>query len=464
MVPGSAFSRAFFVRALALCTVLLALTGCLRTPDRNAASMLDVDMNPPANFELEGEPFCFGGSNNYYPLFKPRPVVDDLFEAARALDFRVMRVWAMMDRGSLDGSVPNADPDGGEKQGVYFQYWDPVKKKPVYNDGPDGLERLDYVLAKAAQVNVKISMVLVNNWRAFGGIDQYLMWYGRDKHHEFFSEPELRQAYKNWVEHLVMRKNTITGRLYRDDPTIFAWGLANEPRMKGGGSFDRSTGWTSDTLTSWVDEMSRFIKSLDPNHMVSVGDEGFLNGGGDHWAYKANDGVDHAAITGLPGIDYGTFHMYVDQWGAKPEWGEKWIVDHIRVARELNKPTVLEEFGLRVTRENDKLGPIISGWPERRRAYTRWNELMLRRGGNGSLSWMLSGIDEDKPLYPDYDHYGYYKHDETGALLGAYAKKFKSEAPACRAATPGTGSKSPFVRVRKARENVAFGWVEPSKG
>jgi mannan endo-1,4-beta-mannosidase len=425
--------------------------------------MLDAKMNPPANFELDGEPFCFGGSNNYYPLFKPRPVVDDLFEAAKALDFRVMRIWAMMDRGSLDGSVPNADPDGGDKQGVYFQYWDPVRKKPMYNDGPDGLERMDYVLAKAEQAGIKVSMVLVNNWRAFGGIDQYLMWYGRNKHHEFFTEPELRQAYKNWVEHIVLRKNTITGRLYRDDPTIFAWGLANEPRMKGGNAFDHSTGWTTDTLTNWVDEMSRFIKSIDPNHMVSVGDEGFLNGGGDHWAYKANDGVDHAAITALPAIDYGTFHMYVDQWGIKPAWGEKWIVDHIRIARELGKPTVLEEFGLQVKRRDDKLGPIIQGWPERKRAYMRWNELVLRRGGNGSLSWMLSGIDEDKPLYPDYDHYGYYKHDETGALLGRYAKRFKEEAPACQAAGPSTGPKSPFVRVRKAPEAVAYGWG-PTQG
>jgi hypothetical protein len=89
---------------------------------------------------------------------------------------------------------------------------------------------------------------------------------------------------------------------------------------------------------------------------------------------------------------------------------------------------------------------------------------MLRRGGNGSLSWMLSGIDDDKPRYPDYDHYGYYKDDETGALLASFARRFRDEAPACRAAGPGSGTKSPFVRVRKAPENVAFGWAEPSKG
>src|SRR5688572_1486189 len=151
-------------RGLAVASVLLSLIGCLRTPDRHAASMLDVELNPPANFELEGKPFCFAGSNNYYPIFKPRPVVDDLFVAARDLDFRVMRVWGMMDRGSLDGTVPNADPNGGDKQGVYFQYWDPATKSVKYNDGPNGLERLDYVLAKAGELNLKIIVVLVNNW------------------------------------------------------------------------------------------------------------------------------------------------------------------------------------------------------------------------------------------------------------------------------------------------------------
>src|SRR5688572_30368614 len=112
----------------ALWACALVSLGCLKTPDRHVAASLDPNTNPPATFELEGKPFCFAGSNNYYLLFKPRPVVDDLLLAAKELDFRVLRVWAMMDRGALDGSVGNADPNGGDKQGVYFQYWDPAKK------------------------------------------------------------------------------------------------------------------------------------------------------------------------------------------------------------------------------------------------------------------------------------------------------------------------------------------------
>ena len=32
---------------------------------------------------------------------------------------------------------------------------------------------------------------------------------------------------------IVLRNNTITGRLYKDDPTILAWDLVNEPFNPG---------------------------------------------------------------------------------------------------------------------------------------------------------------------------------------------------------------------------------------
>jgi mannan endo-1,4-beta-mannosidase len=454
-----------WLRALCSSFAILSigiLSGCLRTPDRFAQSTLDVQVNPPANFELDGKPFCFAGANNYYLAYKPRPMVDDVLEAAKALNFPVMRMWAFIDIGSLDGSVKNVDPWGdGKKDGVYFQYWDPALKRPVYNEGDDGLERLDYAVAKAGSLGVKLILVLTNNWYDFGGMDQYLKWYGRSAHYEFYTAPEVRQAYKNWVSHLVNRVNTVNGKPYREDPTIFAWELGNEPRCKGTGP--AAPGWTNQTIVTWADEMSNYIRSLDPNHMVSVGDEGFLDGGGEHWAYKANDGVDHEALTALPGIDFGTFHMYPEDWGATLEWGDRWIVDHLRVARRLGKPTILEEYGVKVGR--DERNAITKGLDIRLETYDRWNALALQRGGNASMVWILAGI-EGSGVYKDYDHYSVYRGDESATLLSRFANDFQSRAPACLSATGPTRSPSPFVRVRRppTTEAVAFGWATTTGG
>lgn len=42
-----------------------------------------------------------------------------------------------------------------------------------------------------------------------------------------------RNAFKDYVKAILMRRNSITGVLYRDDPTIMAWDLANEPWVLG---------------------------------------------------------------------------------------------------------------------------------------------------------------------------------------------------------------------------------------
>ena len=420
-------------------------TSCASTPARTA---FDVRKNPAANFELDGAPFCFAGANNYYLTYKPRPMVDDLLEDARAIGVKVVRIWGFIDRGSLDGSVRSIDGDG-TKQGHYFQAWDPVGRRAVFNDGPNGLEGLDYVLAKAGQLGLKVVLVLTNNWHEFGGMDQYLAWYGLSAHTDFYRDPRVRQTYKEWLWHLTTRINGLTNRAYRDDPTIFAWELGNEPRA--------GAGTPNSVLSRWAREMSGYLKSIDQNHLVAVGDEGFLDGTSEHWTYRANNGVDHRALTALPGIDYGTFHMYPEAWGTGFGWSERWIDDHLGVARELGKPTVLEEYGLKVTR--DSLGRVSDGLPARLASYSAWNERVLAHGGNAAMFWLLAGRDTERGgPYEDYDQFSVYRNDRTADLLSSFAERFAHRAPACLNGTPSASpSPSPFVRVRRV-EVSALGW------
>jgi mannan endo-1,4-beta-mannosidase len=38
------------------------------------------------------------------------------------------------------------------------------------------LAKLDYVLYKAKQLGIRVMLCLTNNWKDFGGMDQYVSW------------------------------------------------------------------------------------------------------------------------------------------------------------------------------------------------------------------------------------------------------------------------------------------------
>jgi mannan endo-1,4-beta-mannosidase len=476
---------------LLLAAILGSQAGCLRkshgTGAQTAASQagtapsaaaaapdgvltVEPTNTPSAVFLHEGKPFCFAGSNNYYLSFKDKEMVDDVFVQAKAMGLRVLRTWAFIDRGSLDDSVPSIDQNElephGTKQGVYFQYWDTTTKAVAYNEGSeknDGLGRLDYLLSKAKENDIKMVLVLTNNWKEFGGMNQYLKWFDLKYHHEFYTDPRAKQAYKNYAAYLINRVNTITKVAYKDDPTIFAWELANEPRCRNFGRYDRLQDCKADMITSWAKEMSAHIKSLDPNHMVAVGDEGFFNRPGQSGEqYNGKDGADHEAFLALDSIDFGTFHLYPESWGTGIKWGAKWITDHIEMAQKVHKPTVLEEYGV-VVKRDDKTGKVTGGLERRRTAYLNWNNLLLQRGANASMFWILVGIDpanKETGLYQDYDHFSVYNlpDDESAKLLTEYAKAFSTNARACELATAAgvSGTASPFVSVSAGAGAIAW--------
>ncbi len=440
----------------------LASAGCTgNAPAVSAAALTDdtepADIKrqtlPSHSFSIDGEPFCFAGANNYYLSYKPNDVVLDVLETAHDMGLSVIRTWAFLDRGSMDGKLRSIH-EPGHQGGHYFQYWDSTRKEPAYNDGPTGLEKLDFLLHHARRLKLKVILTLTNNWQDFGGMDQYLVWYGLSHHHQFYSDAQARQAYRGWAQHLVERINSIDGVAYRDDPVIFSWELANEPRTTNGKEFDSKQGWDSTTIVQWADEMSAFLKSIDSNHLVSVGDEGFLNRHGSDWTLQAEGGVDHEALTELKNVDFGTFHLYPDHWNKSQQWGVEWIESHLQVARSLGKPTVLEEYGLRVERP-DSRGTISEGGLRRQVGYTNYHNAMRERGGAGSLFWLLAGIEADGRRYPDYDGFSIYRDEPDYRLLSRLSVRFQADAQACETRRPigdlvssQQTDSSPFVSVQ----------------
>jgi mannan endo-1,4-beta-mannosidase len=343
-----------------------------------------------ANLKLNGKTFRFGGTNNYYLMYKSPLMVDDVFADARGAGFTVMRTWGFLDIGNQDGSNSVA----GIADGIYFQYWDGAK--PAYNDGATGLEKLDYVLAAAREAGVKLIIPLTNNWRDFGGMDQYVRWAGGQYHDDFYTNATIRGWYKDWISHVLNRVNTITGVAYRDDPTVMTWELGNEPRCVGSGVYPRSPNCTTDTLTAWADEMSRHIRSVDRRHLVSVGDEGFFcDDPAGHWTVNCGEGVDAVRLAKLPAIDVMSYHLYPDHWGTDPAWGTDWITRHSAEAKKVGKPVMLGEFGFR---DKNVRNPV----------YREWTDAVISSGGAGFLYWILSGVQDDGSLYPDYDGFTVY--------------------------------------------------------
>src|SRR5437764_14995269 len=122
---------------------------------------------------------------------------------------------------------------------------------------------LDLVLNEMGKRKMKAVIFLSNNWEWSGGFQQYLMWNGlesddfrsrkpiwdelRDTVAKFYSCGPCIEGYNKQVRFVLSRKNKYNGRKYTDDPTIFAWELANEPRpMRPAAAKDYSK-WISDS-------------------------------------------------------------------------------------------------------------------------------------------------------------------------------------------------------------------------
>ena len=352
---------------------------------------------------LNGAIFRFAGANNYYLMYKSKAMVDDVLETAAASGFRVMRLWGSLDIGNEDGS----NSIQGKADGVYFQYWN--GSAPAYNDGPDGLQHLDYVVYKAGQLGLKLVIPFVNNWNAFGGMDQYVRWRGGQYHDQFYSDPLIRQWYKDWIQHLLTHTNVYTGIQYKDDPTIMIWELANEPRCLSAGVYPRSDACSTQTLVQWADDVSHFIKQIDGRHLISVGDEGFYCiAGATDWTENCGEGVDTLAFTRLEKIDVMSFHLYPDSWGKTAAWGTQWIQRHFADAQKLHKPAMLGEYGLL---DKSVRNPV----------YKQWTDAVFNSGGAGALYWILSGKQDDGTLYADYDGYTVYCPSQVCITLSNFS-------------------------------------------
>ena len=347
------------------------------SPSASPASFVTADGQ---DLMLDGAQFRYAGANAYTLMFEPPATLAVYMKTAKESNLTVMRTWAFYDTGTEDGDLSVE----GNNRNIYFQYWDTEANAPAFNDGETGLEHLDAVIAAAQDQGIKVVLPLVNNWTAFGGIDQYVRWAGGTYHDDFFTDPQIKQWYKDWVSHLVNRVNTITGVAYKDDPTIMAWELGNELRCSDSGPYPPSDQCGSDMMVSWADEMSQFLKAEDPNHLIGFGGEGFLctEPGGSDWLLNCSQSADPVALLALANIDIHGIHVYPNHWQPTDptsdweDWGAWWIDQQGAIAADANKPYYIGEYG----------------WVEqstRMVVFDNWLQHFYDAGGDGSHFWVM---------------------------------------------------------------------------
>ncbi len=297
------------------------------------------------SFILDGKAFRFAGCNAY-DLF----TFGDGYNTATPEDIENK----YMDKAKIDNLMSQMASDGIKvlrTWGFSHEEWHGFEKqKGVYNEAQFML--FDYILESAKKNNIKVIIVLENYWEAYGGIDTRLQWEGLPgtshvNRAKFFTHAGCKQQYKNYVEHFVTRVNHYTNKPYKEDPTIFSWELMNEPRYQDVSQEENVKGTT---LRAWVDEMAQFIKTLDPNHMVSIGIEGHES----KYGFGGDEGNPFVYLHQSPYIDFTTAHPYPDEaWaGLNPDQAAKlvemWINDSHNVVK---KPFVMEEFNTHNNRE-----------------------------------------------------------------------------------------------------------------
>ncbi len=302
---------------------------------------------------LDGKPYRFVGGNLWYGAWLGSPAAyGDRARLGRELDkLKSLGVTNLRVLGSGETSPAKVAMD-------------PTFRGPGEDYSADLLTGLDVLLAEMAKRDMKAVIYLNNFWDWSGGMPAYLNWTGNgtwfqqgdpahpwpaypDYSARFYGDAKANAMFRHFVRAVVGRTSTVTGKPYRDDPTIMAWQLANEPRPGGTEDFGVRN---LPTYYRWIDETAAYIKTLDPNHLVSTGSEGSKG------CLERESCVVEAHKPAS--IDYMTLHVWPNNWSwidfkdqpGTYDAGEAqcrdYVTRHIALAKGLNKPLVIEEFGL----------------------------------------------------------------------------------------------------------------------
>ena len=329
-----------------LLVAVVACLWCINKKDKNEQAEDKFVKVVDGHFQRNGKPYYYVGTNFWYGAILGS-------EGRGGNRERLCQELDDMKAMGIDNLRILVGSDGEE--GVLTKVEPTLQKAPgVYNDTI--LAGLDYLLMEMGKRDMLAVLYLNNSWEWSGGYGFYLEHAGEgvaprpneDGYPAFMNfmrkyatSEKAHKLFYDYVRFIISRTNRYTNVAYVDDPAIMSWQIGNEPRAFGKEELQ--------PFTNWLKEASALIRSLDKNHLISIGTEGAWGCEGDYETYEK--------ISSDPNIDYCNIHIWPYNWSwAKPDRliedlpaacdsTKQYIDRHIEICDRLNKPLVMEEFG-----------------------------------------------------------------------------------------------------------------------
>ncbi|MDZ7721860.1 MAG: cellulase family glycosylhydrolase [candidate division KSB1 bacterium] len=176
------------------------------------------------------------------------------------MQFKSTNFWRLPNAFEIQDALNSVKQMGGQVVRTYtitVRRPDKDPEIPRHVEGPgefneEAFQALDQVLALANEIGIRVIIPFVDNWSWMGGKAEYAAFRGKQPQ-DFWTDPQIKQDFKETIRFMVNRKNTLTGIRYKNDKAILAWETGNEL----GGCPD-----------AWTSEMAAYIKSQDSNHLV----------------------------------------------------------------------------------------------------------------------------------------------------------------------------------------------------
>ena len=263
--------------------------------------------------------------------------------------------------------------------------------------------RFDRTIQAARERGIKLIVTLSDHWgecgaRQPGNGTKDAGWYTAGYTE---TDPGMLTSYREYVAEIVTR--------YRHEPAIAMWQLMNEAETKDLDTGDCTPGG-DEILRDFAADVSGLIKSIDPNHLVSLGTMGGPQCG-PHRDFYANV-HDVATIDVCEYHDYSpTEPMPTFVYGDGYDNG---LASRIAACHALGKPIFVGEAGI----------PRATGLSARAEMFTAKRQAQFAAGTVGILAWNFSQIvlDGTYDLRPNDPALNALRFDDTppGAIAGAF--------------------------------------------